>query len=325
MRATVQTAAAVLLALALAAAPAAAAGERAELELPFKQTTVATESGVNLLVRYLNPEDRAAKPPAITKVVIRLPEGSRIDTTAVPVCTASNDEIQARGRDACPAASKVGDGKLKAYAGTPGDPVTTDLTLFNGPRQLIEVVSFEGTNATAGIDRLTIEGAVLTGAPPFVPGGPPDGRTAVSEIAWDIPARGGYLVTPPTCGGSWTTVGEFGFSDGGETRVEFEQPCVRPRVDSPPPAEATVRIAAAAPRALVRGRRTRVRVRLASDDPACLRGATVRIGRRAARTDAAGRASFVALVRWRRPAARLRVTTPACGTARATLRVRRRA
>jgi hypothetical protein len=319
MMATVQRMAAGAAVALLGAAPAAAAGERAELAVPFKETTAATPTGLNLLVRYLNPADRGAKPPAITKVVIRLPEGARIDTTAVPVCKATNEEIQARGRAACPPESKVGSGKLKAYTGSPGDPTTTDLTLFNGPGQLVEVVSVEGTDATAGIDRLTIDGNVLTGAPPFVPGGPPDGRTAVSEIVWDIPANGRYLVTPPACAGEWRTVGEFGFSDGGETRVESAQPC---RPAAIPPAARSVRVTAS-PRGVVRGRPTRLSVRVLSSDPACLRGATVRVGRRAARTDASGRASIVALVRWRRPVAQLRVASPECGKARAELRVRR--
>ena len=316
MRTTLQRAAAAGGAIALLAAPAAgAAGERAELAVPFKATTPGTETGLNLLVRYLNPQDRDAKPPAVTKVVIRLPEGTRIDTTALPACEATNEEIQARGRDACPPASKIGAGKLKAYTGGPGDPMSTDLTLFNGPGQIVEVVTFEGTNTTAGIDRLTIEGSVLTGAPPFVPGGPPDGRTAVSEIVWDVPAHGRYLVTPPGCDGTWSTAGEFGFSDGGETTVAGTQPCTPARAGTTP---APLRVVAT-PRTLVRGRPTRVRVRLTSGDPACLRGATVRIGRRSARTDEDGRATLVALVRYlHRPS--VRVATPACGRVRTRLR-----
>jgi hypothetical protein len=310
---TLSTAAAALL---LAPAAATAAGPRAELTVAFRETTPSTPTGLTLDARYLNPEDRTKKPPAITKVVIALPEGTRIDTGALPVCEATNDEIQALGRDACPAESKVGEGKLEVYTGGPNDPVVNDLTLYNGPGQIVEIVSFEGTNATAGIDRLTIEGNVLRGAPPVVPGGPPDGRTAVSRIVWNVPAHGRYLVTPPVCGGEWLTVGEFGFNDGGETRVESPQPCVRPSVIPSRDLRVTV-----APTTFRRNRPTPLRVQLASDDPACLEGAIVRVGTRSARTDAGGRATLVALVRHlRRPL--LRVDTRSCGRVRTALRVR---
>ena len=301
----------------LAAAPSAsAAGPRAEIAVPFKVATPAAPTGLDLDVRYLNPEDRTRKPPAITKVVIKLPEGTTIDTGAVPACTATNDELQARGPDACPPESRVGGGKLEAYTGAGPDPVVTDLHLFNAPGELVEVVTVEGTKTTAGIDRLTISGSVLTGAPPAVPGGPPDGRTAVSRIVWDLPAHGGYLVTPPACGGEWRAVGEFAFNDGGETRVESVQPCVAASVR--PQTALTV---TTVPERVRLGRRTRLRVQLTGGDPRCLAGATVRVGTRSARTDAAGRATLVALVRYlRRP--KLRVDTAACGRVVVPLRTR---
>ncbi|HEX8205579.1 MAG TPA: hypothetical protein VF587_05925, partial [Solirubrobacteraceae bacterium] len=74
------------------------------------------------------------------------------------------------------------------------------------------------------------------------------------------------------------------------------------------------------PRAVVRGRRTRLRVRVAG----CARpGSVARVGRRAERLGEDGRGTLVALVRWRRPVALLRVATP-CGTVRVPLRVRSR-
>ena len=321
--------------LAMATATAPAAGERAELDVPFKVATPATQSGLNLTLRYLNPADRNAPPPAITKVVLRLPEGTRIDGSAVPVCEATNEEIQARGRAACPPESKVGEGKLIAYTGSPLDPVRNDVGIYNAPGELIEIITYEGTAQSTGVDRLKIEGNVLTGNPPFVPGAPPDGRTSVSEITWDVPATGGFLVTPPTCTGTWTSVGEFAFDDGGTTTVTASQPCQRqsggtpppggttpPGGDGPPSLQRSLKLSAS-PRTFIRGRRTRVRVRLTSSDPACVRGATVRIGKRMVRTNSQGRATLVALVRHlRRP--HLRVATVDCGTVRLALRTRRR-
>ena len=314
MRTTVQAAAAVLL-LAL---PGVASGQgaAAALSMPFKATTPATETGVTLDLRYYNAENRDEKPPTISKLALRLPAGTRIDPSAVPVCEASNEDLQARGRDACPPETQVGTGKLDVYLGGPGDPQTTDVALFNGPGQIIELVLFEGTNNTAALERLRVEGSTISGEPVQVPpGAPPDRRFSASRIVWDIPARGGYLVTPSACPdeGLWRVSGEFEFADGSTAKAASTQPCTRPA--APPavePAPAAVRVTAT-PRRIVRGRRTRIRVRLISTDPACVRGATIRVGRRATRTDGEGRARMRILVRYlERP--RVRAET-SCGRA----------
>lgn len=325
MRTTVQAAAALALAVLVPAGAAGAQGSQAELSMPFKATTVSTESGLDLDLRYLNPRNREERPPTISKLVIHLPPGTRLDPSALPACEATNEEIQARGRDACPPETLVGTGKLDVYLGGPDDPQTTDLALFNGPGQIIEVLLFEGTNNTAALERLRVEGETLAGEPVQVPpGAPPDRRFSASRIVWDIPARGRYLVTPDRCDGAWRTSGEFEFADGSKATAASEQACTRtapagePGPETTPPGR-TYRVAVGRTR-IVRGRRSRVRVRLVSNDPACLRG-TIRVGRRVARTDARGRGTLVALVRYlARPT--LRVETP-CGTTRLKLRTRR--
>lgn len=317
---------AAVLAVAGLAAPAHAQGERASLAIPFKVTAPATQTGLDMDLRYFNPRDRNAKPPAITELAIHLPPGTRLDPTAVPVCRASDEEIQSRGRDACPPQTKVGTGTLDVYLGAPDDPQRTDLALHNGPGQLIEILLFEGSNTTAAFERLPIEGTTIRGKPAQVPPtGPPELRAAASRIVWDIPANGRYVVTPPSCplDGLWRTTGEFKFADGGSTTVATAQACARVG-GSPGGADRATRSVrvVAAPRTLVRGRRTPIRVRLVSQDPACVRGARVWVGRRSARTDARGRATVNALVRYRaRP--KVRAYTP-CGRAYASLVARRR-
>src|SRR3712207_690934 len=115
MRATVQTAAAAALALALLATSAGAQGERAELSIPFKATTPATETGLDMDLRYLNPRNRDEKPPVIQKLALQLPPGTRLDPSALPVCNASDQQIQAQGRNACPRDTQVGTGKLDVW------------------------------------------------------------------------------------------------------------------------------------------------------------------------------------------------------------------
>jgi hypothetical protein len=321
MKMTVPIAAAAAALLGCVASPAFGAGERASLSMPFKATTPATQTGLTLDLRYFNPNDPAAKPPTIQKLALHLPDGTRLDPAAVPVCGASDLEIRLRGRDACPPESLVGTGKLDVYLGAPGDPQTTDLALFNGPGQILEVLLFEGTNVTAAVEHLLIRGTTISASPAQVPPiGPPELRVAASRIAWEIPANGRYLITPPTCPPErlWRTTGNFAFGDGGSTTVASTQSCegaVRERR-----AGRGLRVAVR-PRRLTRGRPTRLRVRVYANDRACIRGATVRVGRKSARTNARGRATLVVRVRTRRPS--LRVHTRRCGSTRVKLRTRR--
>jgi hypothetical protein len=210
MRTTLQrraAAAVAALAALMTAAPAdASAGERATLAMPFTETVAGRSTGLEIAVRYMAPDDPDAKPPAITRAEFELPAGTALDLGAVPACTATDHELQLRGRDACPVGSRVGTGELVAITGfgAPIDPVHADVTIFNGRGELIELVTFAGTNVYAGSDRLTVEGTTLRANPPVVPGGPPDGRTAVREIRVSIPARTGaagrpYLTTPSAC------------------------------------------------------------------------------------------------------------------------------
>ena len=229
LRAAVATGAAVL-----ATGTVAVAGEtkRGGFHLGTSSAEPASATGLKFRVQYKNPDDPEAKPPPVTAATFRLPRGMRIDTGAVPRCDATDQEIRALGRDACPAATRIGSGRLVARTGVPGsDEVRTDVVAYNGDEQIIEVVFFEGTNAVAGIDRLTIERNVLTAHPPATPGGPPDGRTAVQRIFLQVPLRVGaggdpYVRTPRRCrSGRWKASGHYAFADGGETTVRSRTRC----------------------------------------------------------------------------------------------------
>lgn len=229
MRAAVATTAAVL---ALGTAALAGETDRGKFHLGIGSAEPASATGLKFRVLYKHPDDPAAKPPPVTAATFRLPRGLRIDTEAVPRCAATDQEIRALGRDACPAATEIGTGRLLARTGIPGsDEVRTDVVAYNGDEQIIEVVFFEGTNAVAGIDRLTIERNVLTAHPPTTPGGPPDGRTAVQRIFLEVPLRIGaggapYVTTPRRCrSGRWKASADYEFADGGETTVLSRTRC----------------------------------------------------------------------------------------------------
>ena len=258
---------------------------RGAFDLDLSARAPGASTGLKFHIVYRHPADPEGKPPPIKGAVFTLPRGMRINDSAVPQCAATDEELRLQGRAACPAGSKVGTGKLEAMTGFPGaDPVTADVVAFNGDGQIIEVVFVEGTNTVAGMDRLTIEGRRLVAHPPAVPGGPPDGRTAVREIRLSVPARRGaggdaYVTTPPAClSGRWTTRAHYEFEDGGETTLTSASPCRRPRLS-----------VVARPGQLRAGERRTLRIVARSGHPACARRALVRVGGRRARTGPRGR------------------------------------
>ena len=225
-------------AVALTSGAQASAAERAQFEFGFTTPDPSSVTGLTLHVKFDNSEDPGGKAPALADGVYGLPEGTRIDTTAVPQCTASDAELQVLGRDACPAESRIGDGTLTGTTGTPADPLQGDVTVFNGDRQIIELVTAPGTNAVAGFDRLTVEGSSLHAHPPATPGGPPDGRTTIKEIRVAIAPRG-IFITQPACpaDGLWWGSGTVAFASGTRLTGVAAVPCTAPK---PAPAAAKV-------------------------------------------------------------------------------------
>jgi hypothetical protein len=310
------TAALAAAAVVLAAPFPAAADERAEVDFGFTTAQPGTVTGLTLSAEYRNPSDPGAKPPPLTGAAFDLPPGTRVDTTAVPQCHATDEEIRARGRHACPPESKIGEGRLVAITGTPADPFDGEGVFFNGDGQIIEVVLVRGSDQAAGFDRITVEGSTLVAHPPAIPGGPPDGRTAVRRVELTAPPRvengRPYITTPPDCpsSGLWRAAGRFSFGDGGSTTVLDTLPC----------AAMTLRVAPATVRA---GRRATLRVRVSSSASGCAAGVNVRLGRARAVTDSTGRA--VLHKKLGKPATvSVKASKPGCGGASARVVVRGR-
>jgi hypothetical protein len=296
--------------MAVAAASPARAADRGDVVIDLGTTRPGADAVLGFDIAFRNPNDPNAKPPQITAATYRLPEGTSIASAATPQCRASNDQIQAQGPGACPADSRVGGGTLTAVTGfgPPADPAQTDVTLFNGPGQLIEVVTFAGTDQTAGVDRLTITGSTLTAHPPSTPGGPPDGQTTIRDIRTRLD-RPGYVTSPPTCarGAGWPYSASFEFGDGGRAEIAHTLPCTA--------AAPRLGLSNVVPRRARVGRRTTFRFAAASTDPACVRGAKLRFAGRRAHTNARGIARVTTTLR--RPGAYpLSVSHRGCRAAR---------
>src|SRR3954447_6602033 len=211
-------------AAALAVPAGAGAGERADFAVGFAERAPGAATAMTLHLRYKAAGDPEAKPSPVRHVVIDLPAGTRLADGVR--CEAGNPELQARGRAACPADSRVGTGAITVMTGFPPlDPFPTDVTLFRGQSQLIELLSRQGGEETIAMERLKIEGARMSADVQHAPGGPPDGETAAREVDWSIPR--GWVITPPACpeSGLWTSRGVFTFADGATVTETATTPC----------------------------------------------------------------------------------------------------
>lgn len=174
------------------------------------------------VLTYRNPDDPGGKPQAIDRIVITYPRGAKFDTSVPERCETSDSELMARGRDACPPASRVGDGRLLGITGfgAPFDPVTLDLTLFNAADGIIILGTYEGTNQAVAFSRAKLEGRRLKASYPPLPGGPPDGQSVPALVELNTSkisaGRRAYIKTPRRCpaSGRWTARVRFFYTDG---------------------------------------------------------------------------------------------------------------
>lgn len=314
-------AAAVVVAAALCAGGADAnSGRRADLDLGFTTRSPASATGLVLRILYKDERDPNAKPQPIRDLILDAPAGTRFDGAALPRCGASDQELMALGRAACPAASEVGRGTLSVFTGfgPPFDPLATDTTLYNGGDQIIELVTQRGGNLALGSDRLHFEGSSrLHAHPPTLPGGPPDGQTAVREVTARIEPHGAFVTTPPVCPAerSWSASGTFGFADGVRETVATSIPCVAAARATRPQAM-RVRVA---PRRVAAARRVRFALRVSSSTVGCRGGVSVRLHGHSARTGASGRAT-IATALPRAGRYRVRASKPGCVVAATAVR-----
>jgi hypothetical protein len=314
----------VLLTALAALAPGAAQGApRAEMTLRFAAQKPGAVSSMHLGVVYRGAGEPDGKPSPIHSATIEAPAGTRLASASIPPCAAGDEEFRARGRDACPAESRLGAGTLTAITGfgRPFDPFPTEVTVFKTAEGWVEVVQRPETSVGLGADRARIKGSTVVLSPPPTPGGPPDGRTAIRDVDLDFPATG-FVMTPPACpaDGLWRSRGSFTFEDGVTATATATTPC-RGSGTAARGARPAMRVLVI-PSVVRAGRRTRFGVRVSSADPRCRRGAAIWIGGRRPRTDARGRAK--ASLAFRAPGRHAVVARKAgCRRATATIVVRR--
>src|SRR3954471_23928023 len=223
----------VLMAAALAAPAAAPAvaggGSRQTASIIFDSGRPGQSTGTRLAIDYVNPDDPAAKPPAVQTVVIRLAAGAHIDTSAPGRCGASDQELMASGAGVCPAASRVGAGELDADTGTAGPArvLQNDVVLLNNSGELILLLESKSRPTTRLVARGVVKGGTITSQVPPLPGGPPDGFVAIKRVRLRTDPRPGYVTTPPSCPSSraWTNTISFTYRDDVTQTTANRSPC----------------------------------------------------------------------------------------------------
>jgi hypothetical protein len=216
---------------ATAAGPASAAGARVEYSDVFTTQEPGVPSGRVFYDEYFDAEDPSAKPPSLSHIQVRLPEGARFNTDAVAQCTASDAELTAQGPAACPEESVVG---TEVYVFDTGFPEpermrTTDITFLNERDGAIVVTRDRGSGARVvlhaeiGPETYDLDVPLQPGTPPY--GGSNKREDAVFRTATG--PGGAWLTTPPTCpaDGAWTFRATYTFRDAPQVVKESRSPC----------------------------------------------------------------------------------------------------
>ena len=219
---------------------AAAQSEAPRQEYDEQWTTHRTDAstGRTFNVDFFDPSHPKGKPPAIERILVRLHPGTRFDTAAVPRCAASDAELTARGTDACPPRSTVGEDRLVVDTGVPGPGrfVTLDSNVFNAEKELIFLAE-ERDSGARFVVRAAVDENTLDIPLPFVPGAPPDGAAPTKEDG-TFPERStrtngrrvSFLTTPSGCprSGEWTNRVTYFYRDGVVQTAESTTPCTPP-------------------------------------------------------------------------------------------------
>lgn len=224
--------------LALVGAPPAGGAAESDYQtasLRFFESSPGRASGYRVRIDYTNPGDSEAKPPSVRRVVELFAQGTGIDTRAPARCTATDAELIAIGRAACPKGSVVGGGFIKLDTGIPGPGryLAEDVTFLNNTDELIYLTQ-DRANGARTVFRARVSGRRVVSHAPFLPGAPPDG-TAIDVVRAHFPrlvrmrdgTRRAYVTTPRQCPtrGFWANSVRFTYDDGTTQTETNHSPC----------------------------------------------------------------------------------------------------
>jgi hypothetical protein len=223
--------AAALVGAAIAAPGADAAGLRFAFAFGGHAPGVATTARVDVGF----PTDDQGRPKQLKGLDFEFPDGTTIDRSVAPVCTASDDQVNSLGDDACPAETQVGWGSAEAHTGfgPPLDPFPSDAHTFATPTGTLNVFTPQGLRSPTVwrtrqvYDGLWVRDIFPAPAPGFPP---PDGKSLPLEAHFTLDRRApgkSWLTTPTTCPteGAWTAHVVLTFVDGSVNTASTTTPC----------------------------------------------------------------------------------------------------
>jgi len=179
-----------------------------------------------LHMTWTDPGELGGRPKQIKTIRIGFARGARIDTKALTECKASDADVRALGRNACPKSSRVGSARSTVIGNTV-PPSNTNVTFFNAPRQIIVLVELNGKKLANYRD--DIKGSVVT-----VRLALPGGLSLLRLDAFIKPHTRGhgrhrrvYFKNPKSCpdSGSWTSAVVFTYADGTSDQHSDAAPC----------------------------------------------------------------------------------------------------
>ena len=185
------------------------------VDLHFTSHAPKHRSGFAWHVRQ-RPVAADEQPPPVRRARLRFPRGTRIDTSAVQRCTATEAELQAGGTSACPARSRLGGGEGTIYIGSP-QQITAQVDAFNADGSALLVLSTEA-GAVLRVIRGTVARNVIDATLPRVDlaGGKEAALTSLSvRLRAAGTRRHPWLRTPRRCParGSWKFVYDISYDD----------------------------------------------------------------------------------------------------------------
>jgi hypothetical protein len=196
----------------------------------YTAQTPKSSSGLDALATWTDPGEPSGKPKEVQKIRVLFAPGTKLDTRALPACTASAEDIANLSVRACPAKTKLGEVRGQAvYAGSTA-PFNTFATLFNAKRKIIVVVTLDDakgrllTNFRDDVERSAItvnlkvgKGISLVRFQAHVP--PHSSKRGKRRLT--------YFTTPPSCppSGSWTNTVTFSYRDGSSDQHSAPTPC----------------------------------------------------------------------------------------------------
>lgn len=215
----------------------AAEGRYQTASLRFVESAPGRATGYRVRIDYTNPDDPQGKPPSVRRVVELFAPGTRLDTAAPARCGATDAELMATGRAACPKGSVVGRGHVRLDSGIPGPGrfLHEDVTFLNNTDELIYLLTDRATGGRTVV-RARAGGRRVVSEAPLLPGAPPDG-TAIDVVRASFPKlvrtrdgqRRAYVTTPGRCParGYWVNQVRFGYHDGTTQTERSRSRCTR--------------------------------------------------------------------------------------------------